>query len=136
MRDGGYGGGRRGGRGGPGRSGRGGRGGGRGLGPRTFANRGDAPSSSSAHSFSRPIDTWTGSEEQQQSNQEPKMGRPDIFLSPGAPMVMQHRDCDDRCPLLILHFQMPGIISNLPKTGITRSTRARWQTRRCSRRAR
>ena len=75
-REGGYGGGaRRGGRGGPGRSGRGGRGGGRGLGPRTFANRGDVASSSAAHSFSRPIDTWTGSEEQQQSNQEPKMGK-------------------------------------------------------------
>lgn len=69
-RDGGFG--NRRGRGGPGRSGRGGRGGGRGLGPRTFANRGDP--SSSSHSFNRPIETWTGSEEQQQSIQEPKMG--------------------------------------------------------------
>lgn len=71
-RDSGFQGGNRRGRGGPGRSGRGGRGGGRGLGPRTFANRGDP--SSSSHSFNRPIETWTGSEEQQQSIQEPKMG--------------------------------------------------------------
>jgi len=70
VRDGSY---SRRGRGGPGRSGRGGRGGGRGLGPRTFANRND-PASGSAHSFNRPIDTWTG-EEQQQSNQEPKIGK-------------------------------------------------------------
>ncbi|XP_051162181.1 protein lingerer isoform X2 [Leptopilina boulardi] len=70
-RDSGFQGGNRRGRGGPGRSGRGGRGGGRGLGPRTFANRGDP--SSSSHSFNRPIETWTGSEEQQQSIQEPKM---------------------------------------------------------------
>lgn len=70
VRDGSY---SRRGRGGPGRSGRGGRGGGRGLGPRTFANRNDPASGSSAHSFNRPIDTWTG-EEQQQSIQEPKMG--------------------------------------------------------------
>ncbi|KAK0077488.1 hypothetical protein PV325_003914 [Microctonus aethiopoides] len=69
---GGYGGGRRG-RGGSGRSGRGGRGGGRGLGPRAYASRGDTASSSGAHSFNRPIDTWTGSEEQQQSNQESKI---------------------------------------------------------------
>lgn len=68
------------GRGGPGRSGRGGRGGGRSLGPRTFANRNDPSSTSSAHSFNRPIDTWTGSEEQQQSIQEPKMGK---LWSPG-----------------------------------------------------
>lgn len=73
-REGGYSGNRRG-RGGPGRSGRGGRGGGRGLGPRTFANRGDTGSGASGHSFSRPIDTWTGSEEQQQTVQEPKMGK-------------------------------------------------------------
>ncbi|XP_011503850.1 PREDICTED: protein lingerer isoform X3 [Ceratosolen solmsi marchali] len=45
-----------------GRSGRGGRGGGRGLGPRTFANRGESISSNS-HTFNRPIDTWTGNEE-------------------------------------------------------------------------
>lgn len=68
-RDSGFQGGNRRGRGGLGRSGRGGRGGGRGLGPRTFANRGDQ--SSSSHSFNRPIETWTGSEEQ--SIQEPKM---------------------------------------------------------------
>jgi len=71
VRDGSY---SRRGRGGPGRSGRGGRGGGRGLGPRTFANRND-PTASAAHSFNRPIDTWTGSEEQQQSLQESKMGK-------------------------------------------------------------
>lgn len=69
VRDGSY----RRGRAGPGRSGRGGRGGGRSLGPRTFANRNDHPSGPTAHSFNRPIDTWTG-EEQQQSIQEPKMG--------------------------------------------------------------
>lgn len=62
------------GRGGP-RAGRGGRGGGRGLGPRTFANRNDTVSTSTSHSFNRPIETWTGSEEQQRSLQEPKMGR-------------------------------------------------------------
>lgn len=72
ARDGGFGGNRRG-RGGPGRSGRGGRGGGRGVGPRTYASRGEMASSS--HSFNRPIDTWAGSEEQQQSIQEPKTGK-------------------------------------------------------------
>lgn len=71
MRDGSY---SRRGRGGSGRSGRGCRSGGRGLGPRTFANRND-PSSTSSHGFNRPIETWTGSEEQQQSIQEPKMGK-------------------------------------------------------------
>lgn len=74
IRDGSYSGNRRG-RGGPGRPGRGGRGGGRGLGPRTFANRNDPSSASSTHSFNRSIDTWTGNEEQQQTAQEPKMGR-------------------------------------------------------------
>lgn len=74
VRDGSYSGNRRG-RGGPGRPGRGGRGGGRGLGPRTFANRNDPSSASSTHSFNRSIDTWTGNEEQQQTTQEPKMGK-------------------------------------------------------------
>lgn len=72
MRDGSY---SRRGRGGSGRSGRGCRSGGRGLGPRTFANRNDPSSTSAAHGFNRPIETWTGSEEQQQSIQEPKMGK-------------------------------------------------------------
>ncbi|XP_020279901.1 protein lingerer isoform X2 [Pseudomyrmex gracilis] len=58
------------GRGGPGRSGRGGRGGGRGLGPRTFANRNDP---TSTHSFNRPIDTWTGEEQNQQNVPDSKM---------------------------------------------------------------
>lgn len=78
VRDVSYSGNRRG-RGGSGRPGRGGRGGGRGLGPRTFANRNDPSStSSSPHNYNRSIDTWTGNDEQQQTVQEPKMGK--LFL--------------------------------------------------------
>lgn len=61
------------GRGVSGRSGRGGRGGGRGLGPRTFANRGESSTSYNSHSFNRPIETWTGSEELSNCR-ESKMG--------------------------------------------------------------
>lgn len=65
------------GRGGPGRSGRGGRGGGRGLGPRTFANRNDP---TSTHSFNRPIDTWTGEEQNQQNIPDSKMGKLQLIV--------------------------------------------------------
>ncbi|XP_058809825.1 protein lingerer isoform X2 [Phymastichus coffea] len=47
-----------------GRSGRGGKSGGRGMGPRTFAHRGEQIRLSNNHNFTKPIETWTGTEEQ------------------------------------------------------------------------
>lgn len=62
-----------------GRSARGGRGGGRSLGPRTFASRKEA-TLSHLYSFTRPIDIWTGDEEQIENSKESKIGECQIIV--------------------------------------------------------